>query len=145
MPTIHPIILLIIHCIREQMPKCWERSRTNSLLSLSKNLSEFEVKCILFFFQTAKLNLQPKQVLKHLKQKDYLNTQKTIKSSFHKYCTIRSYKHILKTIEITKKCLSAYDDKRYILSDGVHTIAHSHFRIADLNAQVGVHEMKVDE
>ena len=46
---------------------------------------------------------------------------------------------------MNKKCLSAYDDKRYILPDGVHTIAHGHFRIADLNAQVGVHEMEVNE
>ena len=53
--------------------------------------------------------------------------------------------HILKTIEINKKCLSAYDDKRYILLDGVHTLANGQFRIADLNAQVGVHEMEVDE
>ena len=68
-----------------------------------------------------------------------------MESSFLKYRTIRSYKHILKTIEINKKCLSAYDEKRYILPDEVHTLAHGHFRIADLNAQVGMHEMEVDD
>ena len=36
-------------------------SRTNVLLSLSKNLSDFEVKCILFFSPAAKLNLQPRE------------------------------------------------------------------------------------
>ena len=66
-------------------------------------------------------------------------------ASFLKYRRIRSYKHIRKTIEINKKCLSAYDDKRYILPDGVHTLAHDHFRIADLNAQVVEREMEVDE
>ena len=76
-------------------------------------------------------------VLKHLKHEDYLHTLKTMGSSFLKYRTIRSYKHILETIEINKKCLSAYDDKRYILPDGAHTLVHGHFSIADLNAQVG--------
>ena len=31
------------------------------------------------------------------------------------------------------------------LPDGVRTLAHGHFRIADLNAQVGVHEMEANE
>ena len=86
-----------------------------------------------------------RHVLKHLKHEHYLQTLKTIGSSFLKYRTVRSYKHILKTIEINKNCLSTYDDKRYILPDGVHTFGHGHFRIADLKAQVGVHEMEVDE
>ena len=86
-----------------------------------------------------------RNVLKHLKHEDYLHILKTIGSSFLKYRTIRSYKHIRKTIEINKKCLFAYDDKRYILPDGVHTLAHGHFWIADLNGQVGLHEMEVDE
>ena len=93
---------------------------------------------------TAK-GVSQRHVLKHLKHEYYLHTLKTMGSSFLKYRTIRSYKHILKTIEINKKCLSTYDDKRYILPDGVHTLAHGHFRIADLNAQVEVHEMEVNE
>ena len=150
MPKIHPIIVLTIHCILEQMPKSWESSRSNVLLSLFNNLSDFEVKCILFFSPAVKLNLQPREF--HDVMFWNISSTKTTfifwkqwGSSFLKYRTIRSYKHILKTIEINKKCLSAYDDKRYIFPDGVHTLAHGHFRIEDLNAQVGVHEMEVDE
>ena len=149
MSTIHPIIPLTIHCNHEQMPKSWESSRTNVLLTLSKNLSNFEVKCILFLSPTAKLNLQPRKfhdaMLSNTSSTKYLHTLKTIESSFLKYRTIRSYKHIIKTIEINKKCLSGYDDKRYILPNGIHTLAHGHFRIEDLNAQVGVLEMEVNE
>ena len=86
-----------------------------------------------------------RHVLKHLKHEDYLHNLKTMGLSFFKYRTIRSYKHIFTAIEINKKCLSAYDDKRYILPDGVQTLAHGHFRIADLNAQVRMHETEVDE
>jgi len=38
----------------------------------------------------------------------------------------KSTNHVLNTVEITKLCLSAMDDKRYILDDGVHTRAYGH-------------------
>jgi len=38
----------------------------------------------------------------------------------------KSTNHVLNTVEITKLCLSAMDDKRYILDDGVHTLAYGH-------------------
>ena len=40
----------------------------------------------------------------------------------------------VKTQEVNKLCLSAFDDKRYILPDGVCTLAYGYFRIAELNA-----------
>jgi len=30
------------------------------------------------------------------------------------------------TVEVTKTCLNAFDDKRYILSDGMRTLAYGH-------------------
>jgi len=36
--------------------------------------------------------------------------------------------------EINKSCLSAFDDKRYILNDGVHILAYGHESIARLHA-----------
>ena len=35
----------------------------------------------------------------------------------------------------SKLCLSAFDDKRYFLPDGVPTLAHEHFRIPRENAE----------
>ena len=74
-------------------------------------------------------------ILKNLKHKDYLHTLQTTKSSNATFRTITSQKHAVKTQEVNKLCLSAFDDKRYILSDGVSTLAHGHFRIPRLNAE----------
>jgi len=40
--------------------------------------------------------------------------------------TFKSTNHVLNTVEMTKVCLSAFDDKRYILDDGIHTLAYGH-------------------
>ena len=42
---------------------------------------------------------------------------------------IRSHGHELFTEEVNKIALSANDDKRVILEDGIHTLAHGHWRI----------------
>ena len=42
---------------------------------------------------------------------------------------IRSHRHELFTEEINKIALSANDDKRVILEDGIHTLAYGHWRI----------------
>ena len=49
------------------------------------------------------------------------------------FSAIRSEGHKLSTVNITKLGLNAYDDKRYILEDGIHTLAHGHYRIAEIN------------
>lgn len=41
---------------------------------------------------------------------------------------IRSTGHQLNSIKITKTGLCGYDDKRYILDDNVHTLAHGHYK-----------------
>ena len=45
------------------------------------------------------------------------------------YATFRLFKSSnddVRTIEMNKVCLSAFDDKRYILDDGVSTLAYVH-------------------
>lgn len=43
--------------------------------------------------------------------------------------SIRSFKHQLMTIKSNKLTYNNHDDKRYILEDQVHTLAHGHYNI----------------
>ena len=55
--------------------------------------------------------------------KDTLFNKKVIK---HKMKRIQSKKHKLGIYEINKTSLSCFDDKRYVLNVGVHTLAYFH-------------------
>ena len=57
------------------------------------------------------------------KFKDVLFDEKIIK---HKMKRIQSKKHKLGTYEIDKISLSCFDDKRYVLDDGVYTLSYFH-------------------
>lgn len=53
--------------------------------------------------------------------------------SFYRYSTaIRSHGHKVYSIKQNKKALSSYDDKRYILQDGITSLPYGHFRIGNL-------------
>ena len=43
--------------------------------------------------------------------------------------SIRSFKHQLMTIKSNKLTYNNHDDKRYVLEDKVHTLAHGHYKI----------------
>lgn len=83
---------------------------------------------------------------------DVMNTSKTAKGvpkTAKKKITFADYKHVLKestvntvtfrtirgrkqkneTLEMKKRGLSAMDDKKYILLDGVNTLSYGHHRI----------------
>ncbi len=51
------------------------------------------------------------------------------KPQFRTMNTIRSRQHNVGTKRINKKALSADDDKRVILEDGIHTLAIGHYRM----------------
>ena len=46
----------------------------------------------------------------------------------HSMVNFHSHQHQLHTIKQTKKSLSPFDDKRYILEDGFTTRAHGHYQ-----------------
>ena len=71
-------------------------------------------------------------ILKHLHHKDYLRSLKETESTIAIFSTLRSQKQQIKTIELTKKCLSAFDNKRYILNDGITALAYGHYKIAQI-------------
>ena len=57
------------------------------------------------------------------KFKDVLFKKKII---IHKIKRIQSKKHKLGIYEINKISLSCFDDKRYVLDDGIYTLAYFH-------------------
>ena len=50
------------------------------------------------------------------------------KQLYEEMITFRSYDHKLRTVAQNKLALSSFDDKRWILNDGISTLAHGHWR-----------------
>jgi len=71
-------------------------------------------------------------VHKRLRHENYLKILQNANTiSTCKFRAFRSINHVLNTVEISKLCLAAFDDKRYILDDGVHTLAYGHHTIGN--------------
>ena len=64
-----------------------------------------------------------------LDHKDYLSVLQNNTIKKHKMKTIRSNYHEVSSYEINKISLSCYDDKRYILDDGITSYAYGHVKI----------------
>ena len=58
---------------------------------------------------------------------DYLECLKNHRPMIRKMNVIRSHKHEVYTETVNKVALSHEDDKRYILEDGIQTLAHGHY------------------
>ena len=67
-----------------------------------------------------------KNHLKHAQYKQILETGERMNSNMK---MIRSFDHSIYTVNVTKISLSAYDDKRYILDDGISSYAYGHYMI----------------
>ena len=66
---------------------------------------------------------------KCLKFDDYVHCLHEKSIEFRRMNVIRSMKHELYTLQMNKKTLNAFDDKRYICEDGINTLAWGHYRI----------------
>ena len=74
-----------------------------------------------------------KQVVEeNITHEDYKTCLLTGKEILRKQNILRSYEHEVYTEEVNKIALSAADDKRYILSDGIVTLAWGHRKIKEL-------------
>ena len=87
-----------------------------------------------FIMEDGKENKRCKGVKKQVVEssithEDYKICLRTGKEQLRKQNIIRSYEHEVYTEEVNKIALSALDDKRYILSDGIHTLAWGHHKI----------------
>ena len=67
-----------------------------------------------------------KKSISHDDYREVLDSRSTTMSTAR---TIRSFNHKLYSIVIQKRGLSAYDDKKYILDDGINTLSYGHCRI----------------
>ena len=66
-----------------------------------------------------------------LKQREYFNTLFSKKVVRHKMKIILNEKHSVGTCNINKISLNCFDDKRYILSDGINTLSYGHYKISN--------------
>jgi len=62
--------------------------------------------------------IKKSHVKKNMCHEHFLNTLKTQQWTFSRFRN-----HVLQTVEIRKRYLNAFDDMRYILDDGVTTLA----------------------
>ena len=68
-------------------------------------------------------------IRKGISHGDYIDVLSESKVMHHKMKTIRSDCHKISSYEINKISLSPFDDKRYILSDGISSYAYGHLNI----------------
>ena len=68
-------------------------------------------------------------VKKTITHEDYKACLFTKREQLRKMNVIRSHHHVIYTEEINKIALSADDDKRIILKDGIHTLAYGHYAL----------------
>ena len=83
--------------------------------------------------ETKKCKGIKKQVVESsITHENYKTCLLTGKEQLRKQNILRSYNHEIYMEEVNKVALSALDDKRHILSDGIHTLAWGHYKIKDL-------------
>ena len=69
-----------------------------------------------------------KNIIKNeIKHENYQETLLNNEQMHHKMKTIRIQKHELGSYDINKVSLSCFDDKRYILNDGIKSYAYGHY------------------
>ena len=102
-----------------------------------KRIKEFvglRAKLYSFIMEDGKENKRCKGVKKQVVEssithEDYKTCLRTGKEQLRKQNILRSYEHEVYTEEVNKIALSSIDDKRYILGDGIHTLAWGHHKI----------------
>ena len=66
---------------------------------------------------------------KDITHENYLDTLFNNRQLYHKMNTIRSKNHQIHSYNINKISLSCFDDKRYILNNGINSLAYRHYKI----------------
>ena len=69
-------------------------------------------------------------VKNEIRHRDYLDVLFNKKTLHHRMNTIRSESHQINSYHLNKVSLSPYDDKRYLLDDGVTSLSYGHYLIS---------------
>ena len=67
-----------------------------------------------------------KNVVKNTRHKEFIGVSFNNEGIRHKMKRIQSKLHRIGTYEVCKISLSSFDDKRYILVDGINSLAYFH-------------------
>jgi len=74
-------------------------------------------------------DIQKHYVKKHVRHSQYLVLRNVRRNTMSRFRMFRSTNHVVNTIEVNTLCLCAMDDKRFVLEDGVHTLAYGHYSL----------------
>ena len=88
----------------------------------------YSLKCGKITKRTAK-GIKKSYMKHHLKHEAFLKALRKEKLDPAEFQTFKSSNHVVKTVTIKKIGLSPYDMKRYILPDGISTLAYGHYKI----------------
>jgi len=74
--------------------------------------------------------VQKHYVRKNVRHQNFVDVLRHVgQNTMCKFRSFRSTNHVVNTVEISKLCLCAFDDKCYILDDGVHTLAYGQYSL----------------
>jgi len=66
---------------------------------------------------------------RHVRHSAFVDALRDKSRSAASFKTFKSTNHVVSTVDISKVCLSPFDNKRYILPDGISTLAYGHHRL----------------
>ena len=112
----------------------WENSKTNVTALPPWSSWDGVPKCTLCWCRDCRRKLPRKESKshsskKHVKHDMFLHTLKNKSFTTAKFLSFRSRNHTIHTQRNVKICLSSYDDKRYLFSVGVNSLAYGHYRV----------------
>jgi len=90
----------------------------SKMYSLKCNYSKMAVK-----------GVKKSYIKRHVKHSAFVNALCNKSRSTARFKTFKSVNHVVSTVDINKVCLSPFDSKRYILPDGISTLAYGHYRL----------------
>jgi len=72
---------------------------------------------------------QNNSINQHVKHDIFLKTLLDRKCTYAQFINIRSRSHKIESVAFHRVCLSAYDDKRHVIDDGVSSLAYGHISL----------------